>query len=163
MADTALILGIAGVVGTLGGSVSGAVIGARAVTGVERRKEERADKADAVALASAARLVRLDLLVADANLSGAVRDKRWDRAYVEIPMDAWESGRERLAFGITDRMQWEGTRDRALTSLDAKMPREPLDLSEGTVAMINDAVQMIRAGTEVLSGLAGVRARESPV
>jgi hypothetical protein len=94
VADTALILGIAAVVGTLGGSVSGAVIGARAVMGVERRKDERADQADAVALAGAARLVRLDLLVADANLSGAVRDKRWDRAYVQFPMDAWESGRE---------------------------------------------------------------------
>jgi hypothetical protein len=43
----------------------------------------------------------------------------------------------------------------ALTSLDAKMPREPLDLSESLVATINDVVQMIRAGSEVLSGLAG--------
>jgi hypothetical protein len=102
VADTTLILGIAGVLGTLGGSVSGAAIAARATAGVERRSGERQAEADAAALKGAARLVWIDLAVADANLAWAALRRRWDPAKVQTPTEAWEAYRDRLALGITD-------------------------------------------------------------
>jgi hypothetical protein len=111
MADTALILGLAGVAGTIVGTGVGAGIAARSASAVELRREQRAERDEETKLRAAARLVWLDLAQVESNLAWAVMRNRWSVGKVRLPMDAWEAHRDRLAVGITDQETWTTVAD----------------------------------------------------
>jgi hypothetical protein len=148
MADTALILGLAGVVGTITGTAIGAIIGARSTAAMEQRREARHHREGEERLQAAARLVWLDLATADGNLSWAALRKRWHPAGVRLPSDAWERERGRLSIGIADSAAWEtvATTMAALNhikELSAATWTGQSELSSEAVDSINDVRRLI--------------------
>jgi hypothetical protein len=105
MADTALILGIVGVAGTITGTMAGALIGARSTAAIERRREIREQEENDAVFRAAARLLWLDLMRCTGSLRTALRTQRWAPEY-QLPTDAWESYRDPLAVGLSDNLEW---------------------------------------------------------
>jgi hypothetical protein len=81
VADTTLILGIAGILGTIGGTVAGAWISARATMSVERRREaaERARESERTGreMARIGRLIEEELMDAGVLLQVMVEREEW--------------------------------------------------------------------------------------
>lgn len=90
VSDTALILGLAGVGGTIIGTALGAAVAARSALSVERRREQRNERTENDRLRAAARLVWLDLAQADGNLARCIALNSWSPAKGRIPLTAWE-------------------------------------------------------------------------
>lgn len=163
VADSTLILGVVGVIGTISGTVAGAVIAARSTASVERRKDEREASADAVALRGAARLVWLDIAATDAELEWAARRQRWHPSIAKLPRGARETYRDRLAVSIGTGEEWETVayamaalaKFRATTCEIWTEPHD-LDLDHGTVASIIELRQLLIAAAAVLRPIAGL-------
>lgn len=159
--DTALILGVAGVAGTIIGTGLGATIAARSAFTVERRREQRAEREDEAKLRAAARLVWLDLAQAESNLAWAKMRNRWSRGKVRLPMDAWEQHRERLAVGIDDRETWMTIADAmaVLTHTRAALMTqlgEEGELPLGVADSLTEARALVLRAAAALAPIAGV-------
>lgn len=157
MADTTLIVGVAG---TLAGAATGAFISARATIAVDARRAHREQQEEAIALRGAARLVWLDLAVADSNLGWAASGGTWHPTIVRLPMDAWERHRERLAAGITDPADWDivanGMAALAHFSALSSDWSEPRQLRQETVVAIAEVRAVVLGAAEVLRPIAGM-------
>jgi hypothetical protein len=159
MADTTLLLGVAGVAGTIAGTATGAIIAAQSTAALDRRREARAHQEEDAMFRGAARLVWLDLAMADGNLAWAALRKRWHPAKVRLPMDAWERHRERLAVRITDPEAWHTVAIgmSALTHLretTEALWHEQGELPPETVSSIAEVRTLIVAAGDVLRPLA---------
>jgi hypothetical protein len=156
-----LILGVAGVAGTIIGTGLGATVAARSAFAVERRREQRTEQEDAVKLRAAARLVWLDLAQAESNLAWSVMRNTWSRGKVRLPMDAWEQNRERLAIGIDDREAWTTIANAmgALTHARAVLGSQLSDAEElppGVAESLAEARALALRAAAVLAPIAGV-------
>jgi hypothetical protein len=161
VSDAALILGVAGLVGTITGTGLGAAIAARSASAVELRREQRADLDDEAKLRAAARLVWLDLAQVETNLAWAAMRNRWSRGKVRLPMDAWEQHRERLALGIDDRERWTTIAEAmaVLTHTRATLTSQLGDSGElppGVAESLNEARALVLRAAEALAPMAGV-------
>lgn len=159
MADTALLLGLAGVGGTIIGTGLGATIAARSTFAVERRREQRAERGEAAALRAAARLVWLDFAQCDASLAWAGARRRWSAGEVPLPMEAWDEHRDRLALGISEPSAWETVANAvaALARLRLAMgAHRPTELSQGLVESVQEAHALVLIAAAVLAPIAEV-------
>lgn len=160
MADSTLILGLAGVAGTILGTGLGAGIAARTAVTVERHREEREQRVEAHHLRAAARLVWLDLAQADANLAWCVARNRWTPTKGRIPLQAWEQHRDRLALGITSAATWTTIAEsmavlsHTATTLEASL--NPGELPPGVVDSLAEARHAAVTAAGALAVLAGM-------
>jgi len=159
MADTTLIAGLVGVGGTVLGTALGAQLNARATRQLERWRAERQEREEQTRIQGAARLVWLDLARCDASLEWAATRRRWTRESVELPLDAWESYRDRLAVGLRDAEMWESVANAmaAVGKLRAALgEHRPTELSDGLVASVREAQSLVLDAAEVLALVAGL-------
>lgn len=161
LADTTLILALAGVGGTIAGTALGAAIAARATLVVERRREQRAERDDDAKLRAAARLVWLDLAQADASLAWAALRGRWSPSKVRLPMEAWLEHRERLAVGIADPQGWRVIAEAmaALAHLEVGARAHLAgdgELPPGIVESIKEVRAAVLRAAEIIAPIAGV-------
>lgn len=161
MADTTWILGVVGVVGTIAGTATGALIAARASSAVEERREQRAAIAEKAADRAAARLVWLEFAQVDANLAWAGERRRWSAAKVRLPMEEWDRHRDRLSIAIADPASWHAlavamaglTQLRGLVDKTLDGPEErPID--SGIVESFEATRKLVLIAAEVVRPLA---------
>ena len=159
MADTTLLLGFAGIAGTIGGTVAGASISARVTLKTEQRREKRDEARDAAQLRMAIRLLRFDLMTCDANLIWTTEHLKWNEV-LPLPTDAWEEHRGTVARHITDSTTWDHIALTMKLLEHFKMAQARLEEHQGTlpaepVAMVVQLREALRRVDVVLGKLAG--------
>jgi hypothetical protein len=114
VADTALLLGLAGIGGTLAASLSGNWV----TLALDRRRQRREEEAERAQVREALRLVRADLLSAQVKSEAAAEKRHWWPWSESLTSGHIDQYRQLLARALDDPKAWT-----ALGSAEAAMDK----------------------------------------
>ena len=107
MADTAVLIALVGVGGTLAGTSLGALINARSSSRLEDRREQAEAATRWREGRAAARVIRMELLIASANLNMMLEHNTWSPlSDSPFPVEGWRGHRAQLALALDDAEAW---------------------------------------------------------